>query len=179
MKKILHDWSQENYFLFYLDPDLNYRVFIHDPSFYLILERGQVFPRIMLEYKRNRDMQGGYYEGYFITVTEHNLLNRPEQPCEEEEDYDFLQCVKTSQARQVGCRPPWDIWSPDSIPLCQTMEQLQHYERLDLTYLQHELTWMIKTSGCQVPCKHRVRLTTTTTNFINIFVRNTNYPESH
>ena len=49
---------------------------------------------------------------YYISVTEHHLLNRPEQPCEEKEDYDFLECVKTSQARMVGCRPPWDIWSP-------------------------------------------------------------------
>ena len=155
--KILHDLSQENYFLFYLDPDLNYRVFIHDPSFYLILERGQVFPRILLEYKRKRNMQGGYYEGYFITVTEHHLLNRPEQPCEEEEDYDFLQCVKTSQAKMVGCRPPWDIWSPANIPLCQTLDQFQHHEQLDKSYLDNgEQQFIVNKTGCQIPCKFKV-----------------------
>ena len=160
--RILDPCCQEsNYFLFFLNPELSYRIIIHDPSFYHIVERGEIFPRIWLEYKASRDMQAGHYEGYFLSVTEHHLLNRPEQPCEEAEDYDFLQCLKTNQAEIVGCRPPWDSWSPHTIPLCQTMEQLQHYERLDMTYLHQELPLMINSSGCQVPCKHKVGLTTT------------------
>ena len=83
-------------------------------------------------------MKADLYEYNEITVTQHHLLNRPEQPCEEEEDYDFLQCVKTSQARRVGCRPPWDIWSPPTIPLCQTMDQLQQYEELDAPQIREE-----------------------------------------
>ena len=95
---------------------------------------------------------------YYISVTEHHLLNRPEQPCEEKEDYDFLECVKTSQARMVGCRPPWDIWSPHTIPLCQTMEQLDQHELLDNTYLSFEQKMIVNQTGCRVPCKYKVKL---------------------
>ena len=158
--KVTADTSQGHYFTFYLDPHISYRIIIHDPRFYHVVER-EVFPRIWLEYKPERDMKAGHMVGYFITVTEHHLLNRPEDPCheeEEEEDYDFLQCLKTSLARPVGCRPPWDSWSPPSVPLCETMEQLHQYETLDLGYLEQELVIMLNNSGCKIPCKHKVRL---------------------
>ena len=124
--------------LFHLNPGLNYRIMIHDPKFYHILSKYGIFPRIWLEYKSGQNMRAGHYEFTEITVTEHHLLNRPEKPCEEEEDYDFLECVKTSQARMVGCRPPWDIWSPHTIPLCQTMDQLQQYEKIDTDYIRDD-----------------------------------------
>ena len=142
--------------VFFLDPSLNYRIIIHDPKFYHILTKYGIFPRIWLEYKTGQNMEAGNYEFSEITVIEHHLLNRPEQPCEEEEDYDFLQCVKTSQARRVGCRPPWDIWSPQTIPLCQTMEQLYEHERLDVNYLTYEKRKIVAETGCQVPCKYKV-----------------------
>ena len=103
---------------FYLDPNITYKVMIHDPQFYHILINSLSFPRIWLEYK---GQQPGHFNFFDITVTQHHLLNRPEKPCEEAENYNFLECVKTSQAKSLGCRPPWDIWSPHSIPACQTM----------------------------------------------------------
>ena len=149
--------SDLNHAVFNLDPSLNYRIIIHDPKFYHILARNGIFPRIWLEYKAGENMRPGYYEIYEITVTEHHLLNRPEQPCEEGEDYDFLECVKTSQARMVGCRPPWDIWSPPTIPLCQSMDQLLEYEKFDTgLFAIMRKKKFLRTSGCKVPCNYKV-----------------------
>ena len=138
--------------MFFLDPSLKYRIMIHDPKFYHILVKHGIFPRIRLEYKAGQNMKAGFYEYNEITVTQHHLLNRPEQPCEEEEDYDFLECVKTSQARMVGCRPPWDSWSPPTLPLCQTLDHLDQYEKIEDTFYQMILT----TTGCRVPCIYKV-----------------------
>ena len=101
-------------------------------------------------------MKAGFYEYNEITVTEHHLLNRAEQPCREEEDYDFLKCVKTSQARMVGCRPPWDIWSLDTIPLCQTMEQLTEHEWIDFLFITYEKRKIVAETGCEAPCRYKV-----------------------
>ena len=138
-----------------LDPTLNYRIFIHDPKDHFLLKT--FFPPIFLQYQIGKNIKAGYYDQYFITLTERHLLNRPEQPCEEEEDYDFLQCVKTSQAREVGCRPPWDIWSPHTIPPCQTMDQLKEYEKIDLRIFgaTTKKTFVMRT-GCKVPCNFKV-----------------------
>ena len=84
--------------LFYLEPTINYRIIFHDPKFYHMVSNTFTFPRIWLEYKVGLNMKKDYFDWYYISVTEHHLLNRPEQPCEEKEDYDFLECVKTSQA---------------------------------------------------------------------------------
>ena len=142
---------------FELDPNLNYRIFIHDPKFYHILLK-RVFPRILVQYTKGQNFKAGYFDYYEITVTEHQLLNRPEQPCEEEEDYDFLECVKTSQARMVGCRPPWDIWSPHTIPLCQTMDLLDQYEKFDmyLFIIMSRKNEFLNLTGCKVPCNYKV-----------------------
>ena len=75
---------------FYLEPGLNYRIMIHDPKFYLSLIKSGIFPRILVQYKSGQNIEAGHFEVHEIKVTEHHLLNRPEQPCEEEEDYDFL-----------------------------------------------------------------------------------------
>ena len=83
---------------FLLSTNFNYKIIIHDPLFYHLLSNSLIYPRIWLEYKTGENLKSHQYELTGITVTEHHLLNRPEQPCEEEEDYDFLQCVKTSQA---------------------------------------------------------------------------------
>ena len=151
--------TEESVNLIELDPTLNYRIFIHDPKDHLILRT--LFSPILLQYQTGKNIMAGYFDQYFITLTERHLLNRPEQPCEEEEDYDFLQCVKTSQAREVGCRPPWDIWSPHTISLCQTMDQLKEYEKIDLRIFgaTTKKTFVMRT-GCKVPCnfKFSVRL---------------------
>ena len=139
---------------FLLDPTLNYRIYIHDTKFYHLILRS-LFPQILLQYKAGKNIEAGTYDLYEISVTQHHLLNRPEQPCEEEEDYDFLQCVKTSQARRVGCRPPWDSWSPHTIPLCQTVDQLQHHERLDWADVNLEQKMIVNNTGCQLPCHYR------------------------
>ena len=65
-------------FLFYLDPSLSYRVIFHDPRFYHIVSNTLTFPRIWLEYKSGRNMEPGHYEWFYITVTQHHLLNRSE-----------------------------------------------------------------------------------------------------
>ena len=138
-----------------LYPHLNYRVFIHDPKFYHSVANPLALPRIWLEY-RNQNKVPGYYEFVFITVTEHLLLNREEQPCEEEEEYNFLDCVKTSQAKRVGCRPFWDSWSPKDIPVCETVEQLQEHERLDWDLGVSSQKMLVNSTGCNIPCKYKV-----------------------
>ena len=60
-----------------------------------------------------------------------------------------------SQARRVGCRPPWDSWSPRDIQLCQTVEQLQQHETLDWGDVNLEQKLVVNNTGCQLPCHYR------------------------
>ena len=50
-------------------------------------------------------------------------LNVPEDPCVEDDQYNFGVCVKESLARQVGCRPSWDVWSDQTIRNCTEIDE--------------------------------------------------------
>ena len=54
---------------FYLDPSINYRIFIHDPKFYLLLSKNGIFPRIFLQYKSGQNLEAGQFDYYEISVT--------------------------------------------------------------------------------------------------------------
>ena len=69
-------------------------------------------------------------------------------------DYSFNTCVKTALARQVGCRPPWDIWSPGSIPVCTTVEEMAKHETLDWGHFNFEQKVVLNTTGCKIPCNY-------------------------
>ena len=141
--------------VFQLDPELSYKVILHDPKYLLMASNPLVFPRIWREYK-SRDLKPNKFEWLYISLTEHRLLNRPDQPCEEDiPDYDFMECVKTSQARDVGCRPGWDNWSDTTHPICTTMEQLRMHEELDWAIYNYELKIVVNKTGCRVPCMYK------------------------
>ena len=62
--------------------------------------------------------------------------------------------MKTSLAEKVGCRPPWDIWSPTSIPVCETLEKNIEHEKLDFNFYSIEQKNIIKSTNCLIPCKY-------------------------
>ena len=54
----------------------------------------------------------------------------------------------------MGCRPPWDRWSPDTIAECDTTEQLTRHESLDWALYNYEKRMVIQTTGCKIPCTY-------------------------
>ena len=66
-----------------------------------------------------------------------------------------MTCVRTRQAELVGCRPPWDAWSPATLPVCDNTEKLAEHERLDWALYNYERKMVINSTGCQIPCKYK------------------------
>ena len=102
-----------------------------------------------------RSMTAGQTDWQYISVTDHHRLDREEAACQADPQYNFLACVKASQAREVGCRPAWDIWSPGDLPACTLTEQLSQHELMDHRNLQLERKIVLARSGCLAPCRYR------------------------
>lgn len=140
---------------FRLDPNLSYKVIIHDPRFFLMTSNPLVFPRIWKEYKKN-SLKANKFSWLYISLTEHRLLNRPEKQCQDTSDgYDFISCVETSQARQVGCRPGWESWSDREYPVCSSMEDLATHEKMDWALFNDERKIIVNKTGCKIPCTYK------------------------
>ena len=55
----------------------------------------------------------------------HEKLNVPTKPCNRDPVYSFTGCVRKAFSSCVGCRLPWDQWTPISVTLCTTMDQFR------------------------------------------------------
>ena len=97
-----------------LNYQLQYRIFIHDPKYFVINTNPVGLPNIMV--KINPNITPSYY--YRLALTEVEELDLPEYPCNTDPGYNFQTCVKESLSSQVGCRLSWDLWSDQDCPLC-------------------------------------------------------------
>jgi hypothetical protein len=101
--------------------DLNYRIILHDPFYYVVNINPTTFPSILLEIRPN-ETRSHYYG---LALTEMEELDIPEDPCNPDPDYNFQACIKESLSRQEGCRTRWDRWSHQDRPLCRQMDQFR------------------------------------------------------
>ena len=70
-------------------------------------------------------------------------------------NYDFQQCVKSSLSEKVGCKPPWDNWSPPSTPVCETVEENAKHEKWDWDFYNFEQKIIINSTQCLIPCNYK------------------------
>ena len=124
-------------------------IFIHDPRLFLNNYNPQSLPMT-----RRKLLSS---ESYFtmITLVEHQLLNRPSEPCMEDLNYSFLACVKESFSRRVGCRLAWDTSSHRDRPVCTTMEQFSRFEDLYERVSDKATPFIENATGCIRPCFYK------------------------
>ena len=93
-----------------------YELYFHDPKyFYLNLNSAPGFPRVRIEVYPE---QLPYY--YPISLTEVvELPDMPDDPCNEDPNYNFKECIKEYKIKKVGCRTKWDN---TNYPLCTRMK---------------------------------------------------------
>ena len=96
-------------------------MFIHDPSFFYVTRNpDSAHPGI---HKKVDPKELPYM--YPITLTEVEELNVPDDPCNEDPDYNYRECIKESFSRRVGCRTKWDDIQLKDLPLCENHEQFR------------------------------------------------------
>ena len=86
-------------FQFILYRSLTYQVFLHDPNYFMISANPSTIPNLYLEFDGIEGNQLVYIE-----AVRHINIDRPDQPCNNQKDYSFTACVKTSVSRKIGCR---------------------------------------------------------------------------
>ena len=94
------DYSAKTNIYFVLNHKLSFRLFIHDPKYFLINTNTLEFPIIYI--KTQKSTTPNYYYKLFLTEVEE--LDLPEDPCNTDPDYNFQACMKEILSSQVGCR---------------------------------------------------------------------------
>ena len=159
-------------FLFDLNPDLAYLIYIHRPDFFLVSYIPLTMPTLLYDY--DLTMSGpNIHQMLFLQVYREEKLNRAGHVCNEDKDYNFKTCIRNTLSKKIGCKLPWDtdttgpllllylfftLYGQDAInkfhlglEVCSTIDQ---FKRFDEEYykLAANLKVDIESTGCLFPC---------------------------
>ena len=62
--------------------------------------------------------------------------------------YDVETCVMRGISKEIGCKAPWDTWSPTSVKVCNTSEDLEKYLNLEKTIMESEKRIIFNITNC-------------------------------
>ena len=111
--------DKRDQFFIVLGWNLDYRIFVHDPAYFVLNTNPNGLPSLVFKISPN-ESKSHYYP---ITLTEMEEVDHPEDPCEIDPNYNFQACVKETFSKQVGCRLPWDPWTHEDLPLCGSLDE--------------------------------------------------------
>ena len=131
--------------------NLKYYIFVHDIDFYLISLSPLGATRSFWHFDGNT-MKNHFRE---IALVQHKRLNLDRQPCEEDEDYRMIDCVKESLAEQVGCRLPWEKKTRQDRKVCTEREEFQKHENMSAQIMLDEIDYVKGMTGCLTPCSYK------------------------
>ena len=123
---------------------------IHDPNFFILGPNPETMPRIITM----QDRSFGTKLIYMKTI-EHVKLNLPAKPCQEDESYSLTRCIRESIIGKIGCRPEWDTWSNQGMPICMEMKQLLRYNDEFNEMLNLDQVDITNHTGCLLPCRYK------------------------
>ena len=102
-------------------PNLAYRLFVHDPNYFYISKNPETAPP-SVDKLVDPDKLPYYYR---LGLTEVEELNVPNDPCNDDTDYNFNACVKETFLKTTGCKTKWDDVGLKNLPLCTEMSQFR------------------------------------------------------
>ena len=129
---------------------VEYVFMIHDEDFFVLSANPETMPRILIRLHKNFGTQGVY-----MKVVRYAKKSMPERPCEDSTTYSLTRCIRSNFSLKIGCRPPWDTYSHNDIPLCRNMEQLGRFEQefFELSLVDQDN--IQNKTGCHLPCRYR------------------------
>jgi hypothetical protein len=146
------NWRIDNINLHVNNSDgLTRMIFFHDPDYFLITVSPRALPITMQTIKPSTT--GFFY--YSVSLTEHEELSTPQDPCVEEPTYSFQGCIKESLSRKAGCRMHWDTISDQTRPVCTTLAQYEPFAKEYEILRDSSMRQITERTSCQKPCKYK------------------------
>ena len=122
-------------------------------------ERGQFWPGTEMEnigQTEHIELQLKNEVWGTFTVSQIRKLNKVSDPCEEDEEYSFTECLMEFVANSTGCYLDWgQSFISANYPGCTTLQQIIDMEKL--LHKLSQLSWskLTKTSGCYGKCQYK------------------------
>jgi hypothetical protein len=147
-----NNWRIDNINLYVNNSDgLTRQIFFHDPDYFILNENPLALP-ITLQIITS-STSGRFF--FSVSLTEHEELSTPQDPCMEEPTYNFQGCIKESLSRKAGCRIHWDIISDQTRPVCTTLAQYEPFAKEYVNLRDSSMRQITERTGCEKPCRYK------------------------
>ena len=128
---------------------MKYRIYFHDPTFFLYSQIPHNFPGFNFK----TDLSGGGKFSLFFSVTQRKDLNTKSSPCIEDPGYDYQHCVRNYLALEIGCKLPWD--NSQEFNECSTIDDLLEYSIAYHKFSVYGLLKITNQTKCVKPCNYK------------------------
>ena len=102
-----------------LKQNLLYDLYVHDPKFFYISRNADAGHSGVHKLVDPKELP--YY--YPFALTEVEELNVPDDPCNEDPDFNYRKCIRESFTKKVGCSTKWDHTTQRGMHLCSNLHQ--------------------------------------------------------
>ena len=115
----------------FLNSSMAFKIFVHDPKYFLYSQNPQAIPlTTWIIPKQTR------FFSLSVVETENQELNVPNDPCDDDIEYNFSACIKKSLSVKIGCRNIWNNWSSENFSTCSTLEDFRWNTSLNFAFFQ-------------------------------------------
>jgi hypothetical protein len=126
-------------------------IFFHDPDFFILSANPESLPFTLQTITASTS--GKFY--FSVSLTEHEELSTPQDPCVEEPTYSFQGCIKENLSRKAGCRMHWDTISDQTRPVCTTLAQYEPFAEEYKNLGDSSMRQITERTGCKKPCSYK------------------------
>ena len=136
---------------FALNKSLNFDIFFHDKRFFYISMNPGMTPGFRLSF-RQKDNLTRIVSLKAIKQVKRNTFSNP---CHEDTEYSFTDCIREKIEDEVGCLLPWKRATKNKkLELCKTIERFVKFEKKFYEINDKTPTDITNEYGCQIPCEY-------------------------
>ena len=134
----------------YLQIGLNYNltaVFLHDPKFFVFKDTNVFIPFLKLNDVFNKEF-------IILATTKKRMKRKSKFDCNEDENYNFGDCVRQNIVDDQGCQTPWDQRTADKLPNCSEVSRMLEFESYYNRVFYSSEKELKDLTGCLLPCTY-------------------------
>ena len=124
-----------------------YSSFLFDSKFFMTKKDNSVIPFLLLDNPMSKVIS------LYSTFT--SKIDHPKFPCNPDKNYSYSQCVKTSLAKRIGCKNPFDgSQLLFNVPNCNTTEEMLAHWTANFDIYGANEQKLLNITRCELPCHY-------------------------
>ena len=136
---------------FALNKSLHFDIFFHDKKFFYISMNPGITPGFRLSFTKGENL----VNIVSVKLVNHIKRNTVANPCHEDTEYSFIDCIREKIEDKVGCLLPWRPKNNGNLENCKTIEKFEYFEEIFYDINDQSPIDVANEYDCKIPCEYK------------------------